>query len=61
VGSSSEVNSPVSFVTAENTGEKIEELDRTMENLDLGETIDQSYLSQKNFTTQSGGFSSNIH
>jgi hypothetical protein len=34
VGSSSEVNSPVSFTTAENTGEKIEELDKTMENLD---------------------------
>jgi hypothetical protein len=36
VGSSSEVNSPVSFATTENIGEKIEELDETMENLDLG-------------------------
>jgi hypothetical protein len=36
-GSSSEVNSPVNFATAENTGEKIEELDETMENLDLGD------------------------
>jgi hypothetical protein len=30
VGSSSEINSPVSFATAENTEEKIEELDETM-------------------------------
>jgi hypothetical protein len=36
VGSSSEVNSPVSFATAENIGEKIEELNETMENLGLG-------------------------
>jgi hypothetical protein len=32
VGSSSEVNSPISFTTAENTGGKIKELDETMEN-----------------------------
>jgi hypothetical protein len=37
VGSSSDVNSPVSFATTENTGEKIQELDETMDNLDLGD------------------------
>jgi hypothetical protein len=37
VGSSSEVNSPVSFTMMENMEDKIEELDETMENLDLGE------------------------
>jgi hypothetical protein len=37
VGSSSEVNSPVSFATTENIGGKIEELDETMDNLDLGD------------------------
>jgi hypothetical protein len=37
VGSSSEVNSPVSFTTRESIEDKIEELDETMENLDLGE------------------------
>jgi hypothetical protein len=37
VGSSSEVNSLVSFTTMENIEYKIEELDETMENLDLGE------------------------
>jgi hypothetical protein len=61
VGSSSEVNSPVSFTTAESTGEKIEELDETMEKLDIGGTVDQSYLSQKDFITRSGGVSGNIH
>jgi hypothetical protein len=61
VGSSSEVNSPVSFTTAENTGEKIEGLDETTENVDIGETMDQSYPYQKDFITQSGGVSSNIH
>jgi hypothetical protein len=37
VGSSSEVNSPVSFTTTENTEDKVEELDETMGNLNLGE------------------------
>jgi hypothetical protein len=37
VGSSSEVNSPVSFTTTVNMEDKIEELDETMEKLNLGE------------------------
>jgi hypothetical protein len=37
VGSSSKVNSRVSFTTTENIEDKIEELNETMENLDLGE------------------------
>jgi hypothetical protein len=37
VGSSSEVNSPVSFTTIENIEDKIKKLGETMENLDLGE------------------------
>jgi hypothetical protein len=36
-GSSSEVNSPVSFATTENIGGKIEELDETMDNHALGD------------------------
>jgi hypothetical protein len=40
VGSSSEANSPVSFATAEIIGEKITELDETMENLDLGDQLE---------------------
>jgi hypothetical protein len=61
VGSSSEVNSLVRFTTAENTGGKIEELDETMEKLDIGETVDRSSPSQKDFITRSGGVSGNIH
>jgi hypothetical protein len=60
-GSSSEVNSPISFTTVENTGGKIKELDETMEKLDIGETVDQSYPRQKDFITQSGGVFGNIH
>jgi hypothetical protein len=40
VGSSSETNSPVSFATAEIVGEKIKELNETMENLDLGDQLE---------------------
>jgi dynactin complex subunit len=32
-----------------------------MEKLDIGETVDQSYPSQKDFITRSGGVSGNIH
>jgi hypothetical protein len=61
VGSSSEENSPVSFTAAENTKGKIEELDETQEELDIGGAMDKSYISQKDFVTQSGGVSKNIH
>jgi hypothetical protein len=37
VGSSREVNSPVSLTTTENIEDKIKELNETVENLDLGE------------------------
>jgi hypothetical protein len=39
VGSSSEVNSLVSFATKKKIGEKIEELDETMDNLALGDHL----------------------
>jgi hypothetical protein len=32
-----------------------------MEKLDIGETMDQSYISQKDLITRSGGVSRNIH
>jgi hypothetical protein len=60
VGSSSEVNSPVTFTTVENTGGKIEELDETMEKFDIGKTMGQSYPSQKDVVTRTGGISGNI-
>jgi hypothetical protein len=40
---------------------KIKELEETIENLDIGGTVDKSYTSQKDFITQSGDVSSNIH
>jgi hypothetical protein len=60
VGSSIKVNSPVSFATVEDTGEKIEELNETTEKLSIGETMGQSYPNQKDFVTQTSGVSGNI-
>jgi hypothetical protein len=53
VGSSSEINSPVSFAIAENTGEKIEELDETMENLDLGYQLEDFMICYDNTSDKS--------
>jgi hypothetical protein len=61
MGSSSEVNLSISFAIAENTRGKIEELDETLEKLDIGGTVDTSYISQKDFITQSDGVFRNIH
>jgi hypothetical protein len=41
--------------------EKIEELDETQEELDVGGTMGKSYISQKDFVTRSSGVSRNIH
>jgi hypothetical protein len=60
VGSSSKVNSPVSFTVAGDAGGKIEKLDKIVEKLDIGETMGQPYPSQKDFVTQTGGVSGNI-
>jgi hypothetical protein len=60
VGSSSEVNSPVSSATMEKREEKIEELDKLMGNLDIGEAMGHLDLDRKDFTTRSGGVSGNI-
>jgi hypothetical protein len=66
VGSSSEVNSPVSFVSTESIENTIEELNKIMENLDLGELSGHSDRGSygnfgkytiAEFNTQSGGVS----
>jgi hypothetical protein len=44
VGSSSEANSPINFATIEMVGEKIAELDETMENLDLGDQLEDPMI-----------------
>jgi hypothetical protein len=60
VGFSSEVNSPFSFAT-KSIEDKTEELDEIIGNLDLGEAMDRLDLDQEDFTTRSGGVSSNVH
>jgi hypothetical protein len=47
VGSFSEENSPVSFVKTESIEDKIEEINKIMGNLDLGESMGHSDFSQK--------------
>jgi hypothetical protein len=51
VGSSSEVNSPVSFTKMGKREEKIEALNELMENIDIGEAMDHLDLDRKDFTT----------
>jgi hypothetical protein len=45
----------------ENIGGKIEELNKIVEKIDLGETMGQLYLGQKDFVTQTSDVSGNIH
>jgi hypothetical protein len=61
MGSSSEVNSSVSFAEIENTQKKIEELNGTREEPDIEGTVDKSYDSQRDFATRSSGISRRIH
>jgi hypothetical protein len=61
VGSSSEVNSPVSFAATENTQKKLEEFEGTREEPDEEVTADKSYDSQRDFATRSSGVSRSIH
>jgi hypothetical protein len=67
VGSSSEVNSPVSFTTI-GKEDTIKELDEIMRNLNLGKASDHSDCSQNfsrntaaDFTTRNGGVSNQVH
>jgi hypothetical protein len=61
VGSSSEVNSPVSFAATENTEKKLEKFDETREEPDEEVTSDKLYDSQRDFATGSSGVSKSIH
>jgi hypothetical protein len=60
VGSSSEVNSPVSFTATENTQKKLEEFNETREEPDMEVTVDKSHDSQRDFATGSSGVSRSI-
>jgi hypothetical protein len=61
VGSSSEVNSSVSFAAIEITQKKCKEFDRTREEPDIEVTVDKSHDSQSDFATGSSGISRSIH
>jgi hypothetical protein len=61
VGSSGEVNSPVSFTATENTPRKIEEFNETQEEPKIEGIVDISYDSQRDFATGSSGVSRSIH
>jgi hypothetical protein len=61
VGSSSEVNSSVSFAAAENTKKELEKLDGTQEEPDEGVTADKSCNSQRDLATRTSGVSRSIH
>jgi hypothetical protein len=61
VGSSSEVNSLVSFTATENNQKRIEELNGTQDEPDIEGTVDKSHDSQRDFATGSSGVSRSIH
>jgi hypothetical protein len=61
VGSSSEVNSPVSFAATENMQKILEEFNGTWEEPDIEVTADKSYDSQRDFATGSSGISRSVH
>jgi hypothetical protein len=61
VGSSSKVNSPVSFAATKNTQKKLEEFDGTREEPNVEVTMDKSHDSQRGFATGSSGVSRSIH
>jgi hypothetical protein len=61
VGSSSEVNSPVSCAATEDTQKRIEELNRTRDKPDIEGTVDKSHDNQRDFATRSSGVSRSIH
>jgi hypothetical protein len=61
MGSSSKVNSLVSFTATENTPKKLEEFDGTQKEPDVEITMDKSHDSQRDFATRSSGISKSIH
>jgi hypothetical protein len=61
VGSSSEVNSPVSFTATENTKKELEEFDGAQEEPDKEVTADNSYDNQRDLATEISGVSRSIY
>jgi hypothetical protein len=61
VGSSSEVNPPVSLAATEEMQKKLEEFDETQGEPDVGATVDKPYDIPRDFATGSSGVSRSIH
>jgi hypothetical protein len=61
VGSSSEVNSPVSLAAKENMQKKLEEFDETRGEPDVEVTVVRPHDSPKDFATGSSGVSRSVH
>jgi hypothetical protein len=61
VGSSSEVNSPVSFAATENTKKELKKHDGAPEEPDKGVAAGKPYSSQKDLASKSSGVSRSVH
>jgi ribosome-associated translation inhibitor RaiA len=61
VGSSSEVNSPVSLAATEKVQKKLEEFNETQEKIDMEATVVIPHDSPKDFSTESSGVSRSVH
>jgi hypothetical protein len=61
VGSSSEVNSPVSFTATEDMQERLEEFDETRGNPDMEATAVKTHDSSRDFVIRSSGISRSVH
>jgi hypothetical protein len=61
VGSSSEVNSPVSFTATEDMPKRLEEFDETRGKPDMEATVVKPHDSPRDFTTGSSGVSRSVH
>jgi hypothetical protein len=61
IGSSSEINSPVSLTTTDDMQEKLEEFDETQEKPEVEATTAKTYDSSRDFTIESSGVSRSVH
>jgi hypothetical protein len=61
VGSSSEVNSPVSLTATEDMKEKLEEFDETQGKPDIEEVAAKTHDSSRDFAIESSGISRSVH
>jgi hypothetical protein len=61
VGSSSEVNSPVSLTATKDMQEKLQEFDETQGKPEMEETADKTHDSLRDFAIESSGVSRSVH